>query len=44
MIKKLRLRFILVALISVLVVLSATIAAINAYNYSKIRREAQLTL
>ncbi len=44
MIKKLRLRFILVALISVLVVLSATIAAINAYNYSKIRREAQHTL
>ena len=44
MIRKLRLRFILVALISVLVVLSATIASINIYNYSRITREAQRTL
>ena len=44
MIRKLRLRFILVALLSVLVVLSATIASINIYNYSKITREAQQTL
>ena len=44
MIRKLRLRFILVALLSVLVVLSATIASINIYNYSKVRREAQSTL
>ena len=44
MIKKLRLRFILVALISVLIVLSGTIALINAYNYSKIDREAKHSL
>ena len=44
MIKRLRLRFILVALLSVLVVLSATIFAINVYNYSKVNREAQRSL
>ena len=44
MIRKLRLRFILVALISVLVVLSATIASINIYNYSRVNNEAQHSL
>ena len=44
MIRKLRFRFILVALISVLVVLSATMAAINIYNYSRINNEAQYSL
>ncbi len=44
MIKRLRLRFILVALLSVLVVLSGTIALINAYNYSKIDKEAKHSL
>ena len=44
MIRRLRLRFILVALISVLVVLSGTIALINAYNYSKIDKDAKHAL
>ena len=44
MIKKLRLRFILVALISVLVVLFGTIFSINAYNYSKVENTSQKTL
>ena len=44
MIKKLRLRFILVALISVLFVLFATIFSINLYNYSKINNESQNSL
>ena len=44
MIKKLRLRFILMALASILFVLSATIGAINIYNYVKIENEAQSSL
>ena len=44
MIKKLRLRFILVALLSVLFVLSGTMFAINGYNYSKMEDESQRTL
>ena len=39
MIKKLRLRFIISALISIFIVLSATIAAINVANYLKAERE-----
>lgn len=44
MIKKLRLRFIIAALLSILFVLSATIAAINISNYIKADREAQRSL
>lgn len=44
MIKKLRLRFILVALLSVLFVLFGTIFSINAYNYSKVEQESQAAL
>ena len=44
MIKKLRLRFILVALLSVLFVLSGTMFAINGYNYSKMEDSSQKTL
>ena len=44
MIKKLRLRFILAALGAILFVLSATIGAINTYNYVKIENEAQASL
>ena len=44
MIKKLRLRFILVSLLSVLFVLSGTIFTINAYNYSKMESQSQRTL
>ena len=44
MIKRLRLRFILAALITVLVVLSAAIASINIYNYSGLQKEARSSL
>lgn len=44
MIKKLRLRFIIAALLSILVVLSATIATINIVNYVNADREAQRSL
>ena len=44
MIKKLKIRFIIVSLLSVLLVLSATIFAINTYNYVKIENEAQHSL
>lgn len=44
MIKKLRIRFILVALLSILLVLSATIGAINIHNYVQIENEAQNSL
>ncbi|MBR5997412.1 MAG: HAMP domain-containing histidine kinase [Bacilli bacterium] len=44
MIRKLRLRFILVALVSILFVLSATIAAINVSNYLKVERETKQSL
>ena len=40
MIKKLRLRFIISALLSILFVLSATIAAINISNYTKTEKES----
>ena len=40
MIKKLRLRFIISALLSILFVLSATIAAINVSNYMKTEKES----
>ena len=39
MIKKLRVKFILVSLLSILFVLSITIASINIYNYSKMIRD-----
>ncbi len=44
MIKKLRLRFIIAALLSILFVLSATIAVINISNYIRADREAQQSL
>ena len=44
MIRKLRLRFILAALVSILFVLSATIAAINVSNYLKVERETKESL
>ena len=44
MIKKLRSRFILVSLLSILFVLAATISAINIYNYSKIEKDSEITL
>ena len=44
MIKKLRLRFIIAALLSILFVLSATIAVINISNYIRADREAQHSL
>ena len=44
MIKKLRFRFILVSLLSILFVLVATMSAINIYNYSKIEKDAEVTL
>ena len=44
MIKKLRFRFILVSLLSILFVLSSTIGAINIYNYTKIERDSEVTL
>ena len=44
MIKKLRLRFIISALLSILFVLSATIAAINISNYIRTDREADRSL
>ena len=44
MIRKLRLRFILAALVSILFVLSATIAAINVSNYMKVERETKESL
>ena len=44
MIRKLRLRFILAALVSILFVLAATIAAINSFNYIKIDNETAQTL
>lgn len=44
MIKKLRLRFIIAALLSILFVLSATIAVINISNYIRTDREAQKSL
>ena len=44
MIKKLRLRFIISALISILIVLSATIAAINVSNYFKTENECKHSL
>ena len=44
MIRKLRLRFILAALVSILFVLSATIAAINVSNYLKVERETKQSL
>ena len=44
MIKKLRLKFILIAMFSVLAVLSAAIAAINISNYSQIEKDAKNTL
>lgn len=44
MIKKLRFRFILVSLLSILFVLSCTIGAINIYNYSKVEKDSEITL
>ena len=44
MIKKLRLRFIISALLSILFVLSATIATINIVNYVKTENESQRAL
>lgn len=44
MIRKLRLRFIVAALVSILFVLSATIAAINVYNYVKMDHETMESL
>jgi len=44
MIRKLRLRFILAALVSILFVLAATIAAINVSNYLKMENETKETL
>ena len=44
MIKKLRLRFIIAALLSIFLVLAATIAAINVSNYLKSSRETNLLL
>ena len=44
MIKKLRLRFILVALLSVLFVLSCTMLIINGLDYSSMESHAQTTL
>ena len=44
MIRKLRLRFIFAALLSILFVLSATIAAINVSNYLKVERETKESL
>lgn len=44
MIRKLRLRFILAALVSILFVLAATIAAINVSNYIKTERETTESL
>ena len=44
MIRKLRLRFILAALVSILFVLASTIAAINVSNYLKISGETAQTL
>ena len=44
MIRKLRLRFIFAALLSILFVLASTIAAINAFNYVKMDGETNKTL
>ena len=44
MIKKLRFRFILVSLLSVLFVLSSTIGAMNIYNYTNVESDANITL
>ena len=44
MIKKLRFRFILVSLLSVLFVLSSTIGAMNIYNYTNVESDANTTL
>ena len=44
MIRKLRLRFILAALVSILFVLAATIASINVFNYIKIDNETAQSL
>ena len=44
MIRKLRLRFILAALMSILFVLAATITAINSFNYFKIDNETAQSL
>ena len=44
MIKKLRFRFILVSLLSILFVLSSTIGAINIYNYTKVENDSEITL
>ena len=44
MIRKLRLRFILAALVSILFVLAATIASINVFNYIKIDNETMQSL
>ena len=44
MIKKLRFRFILVSLLSILFVLSCTMSAINIYNYAKVEKDGNITL
>ena len=44
MIKKLRYKFIFVALLSVLIVLGSAISAMNIYNYAKIRSDARKDL
>lgn len=44
MIKKLRFKFILVSMLSILVVLLLTIGSINIYNYVKIRNEISTSL
>ena len=44
MIKKLRFKFILVSMLSILFVLAATIGGINTYNYVKIESDSQISL
>ena len=44
MIKKLRYKFIFVALLSVLIVLGSTISAMNIYNFAKIKSDAKKNL
>lgn len=44
MIKKLRLKFILVATLAYLLVISAVVGGINAWNYSSVKRRADETL
>ena len=44
MIKRLRIYFIIISLVSILCILAIAMASINIYNYSKVNSEAEMTL